>query len=310
MNQNLSFNQEQLNLPDINLIESSELAFSKAFLKTTQIMCQHFEHIKLTVGVIKDFTIEPFNLAILGLFSKMCRQYYSYVLLEIHHDWVGSQILSEHLQEATITLVYLLEEADRSTFSEYVSASVYQALYLVNDVENQLQQFPNHPDLLILRRRLNDFINNQQNNIADSRLPNNSGVYLWGSEETNTTASRAAITGLNFLNNPTRQIALKVMPASWLDIQLHYLNYQEQPEISFKCLRDAAHLCLHTTQVLLEEVINYQDVNLPDLERQQKFLNALYEWFHNAYRVYQQKYEAKINKRDDFNSDRTDTVSG
>lgn len=294
MNTNLPLIPEQLGLPNIDLIESSEQAFGDAFLRTAQILYQYLEQIQLAIGVAKDFTREPFNLAILGLFSKMRRHYYSYVFLEIHHDQIGSQFLIEQLCEAAITLTYLLEEVDEFLFSEYISASVYQARYLLIDIEEQLQKFPNHPDLLILREQVETFITKQQEHAAERPLTAYSQADLWGSQTADTTAKRAAVVGLNFLTNPARQIALKVMPASWLELQRSYLNSfansfltPAKPGINFTELRDAAHLCLHATQSFLEEVVNHQDVNFPDIDCQQQILNVLYEWFHNAHHIYQ-----------------------
>jgi len=69
------------------------------------------------------------------------------------------------------------------------------------------------------------------------------------------------------------------MPASWLDLQLSYLNSfdkssrtQAQTSINFTNLRDAAHLCLHATQTFIEEVVNHQDVKAADIEHQQQLL--------------------------------------
>ena len=280
----------QLSLPSIDLSEGSELAFGDAFLRAAKILHQHLEQIESAIGVIKDFTKEPFNMAILGLFSKMSSHYYSYVFLEIHHDRLGSKFLLENLSEAAITLIYLLEEVDKSLFSEYISASVQQARYLLIDVEKQLNKFPTHPDLCILRDKLEAFISNEQH--ASKQLTTDSD-YLWGPHEADTTAKRGAVIGLNFLSDPARQLALRVMPASWLDIQLSYVDSLDknptkaQPGINFTCLRDAAHLCLHATQAFLEEVANYQDVESADIERQQQLLNVIYEWFYNAHDVYQ-----------------------
>lgn len=106
--------EELVCLPNINLTESSDQAFGEAFLRAAHILYQQLEQIKLALGVNKDSKRRPFDLAILGLFSKMCRHYYSYVLLEIHHDQIGSQLLLEQLCEAAVTLTYLLEEVDKS----------------------------------------------------------------------------------------------------------------------------------------------------------------------------------------------------
>lgn len=306
MNTKRPNSEEQLGLPNIQLIESSEQAFGDAFLRATRILYRHFERIKSAIAVIKDFTKEPFNLAIVGLFSKMCRHYYSCVLLEINHDRIGSQFLIEHLCEAAITLTYLLEEVDESLFSEYIFASAYQTRYLLIEVEEQLHNFPNHPDLLILKDKLETCIAQQQEYAAERPLIANSEPYLWGPQEANTTANRAVVIGLNFLTNPARKIALKVKPASWLELQLDYLNSltkssssKAQPGINFTYLRDASHLCLHATQAFLEEVVNYQNIKLPDIEDQQQILNLLYVWFHNAHHVYQLRCCAKTQERDD-----------
>lgn len=281
----LSLNQKQICLPDIDLIERSEQAFTNAFLKAAQILHCHLEEIEAATDVTKDFIRKPLNLAILALFSKMRRNYYSYVLLETHHDRVGSQFLLEHLCETAITLTYLLEEVDEATVHEYISASIQQAWYLLLDVQEQLLNFPDHLDLLILKDNLKTFITEQQDCAANSLLSTNVEANLWKLQESDTTVKRGAVLGLNFLINPARQIALKVEPASWLDSQLNYSNFSftnTQPVTNFRYLRDASHLCLHATQAFLEEVVNYPD------KHQQQFFNALYEWFHNAHNVYEQ----------------------
>lgn len=305
MKTKLPLSQLQLCLPNIYLIESSEQAFGDAFLRAAQILSGHLEQIESAIGVIKDFKKEPFNLAILGLFSKMCSHYYSYVLLEIHYDRIGSEFLIEHLCEAAITLTYLLEEVDHSLFSDYIFASVHQARYLLIDVEEQLQKFPNHPDILILKDKLETFIAKEHKQAAARPLTAYSEAYLWGPQEANTTAKRGAVVGLDFLTNPARQIALRIMPASWLELKLSYLNSfakragtKAKPGINFTCLRDASHLCLHATQSFLEEVVNHQKLDLPDIESQQQILNLLYEWFHNAHNVYQQHCSTTIQERD------------
>jgi len=306
MSKNQPFSRKQVGLPDIDLIEGSEQAFSDAFLRAAQTMHHQLESLKSLVVADKDFTNEPFNCVVLGLFSKMCKHYYSYVLLAIHGDWVGSQLLIEHLTEAAITLTYLLEEGDEQFFSEYTAASVYQARYLVSEVEEQLQQFDKHADLLLLREQLKTAILKQEQTVEQS-LTSPSKAYLWGPQAADTTVKRGSIMGLNFLFNPARSLALKVIPASWLDIQLNYLmsfaksRTKEQPT-DFTCLRDAAHLCLHATQALLEEVADYQGVNSSEIKYQQQILNTLYEWFHDAHRAYQLHYSMTRQGKHDYDS--------
>jgi len=303
MNTNQQLRQNQVSLPNIDLIESSEQAFNDAFLRAAQILYQQLEQIQSAIGVTQDFTKEPFNLAILGLFSKMCSNYYSYVLLEIQHDWIGSQFLSENLCEAAITLTYLLEEVDRALFYEYISASVHQSRYLLSNIEEKLHKFPNHPDLLILKEQLETFITKYQGHAAECPLTATDEAYLWGPQEADTTAKRGAMIGLNFLTNPARQITLRVMPASWLELQLSYFNSfaksrtKAKPGTNFTALRDAAHLCLHATRTFLEEVVNYQDVSRREIKLWQQRLNELYEWFYNAHHVYQLHCSATIQER-------------
>ncbi len=309
---NLPLTQSQLYLPNVHSIGSSERAFGEAFLIAAQILVRHLEQIQAAIGAIKDFKRESFNLTLLQLFSKMYLHYYSYVLLEIHHDRVGSQLLIEHLGDAAITLIYLLEEGDNRLASEYISASIHQAHYLLITIEEQLHKFSNHPDLLSLKVQLETVIAQQQEPVVQRLLTADSKAYLWGPQSANTTAKRGAVVGLNFLTNPARQIALRVVPASWLELQVSYLNSsakstqtqrsaegssggyveqaQAQPGINFTDLRDAAHLCLHATRTFLEEIVNYQGFNLQDIERQQQMLNVLFEWFHNTHSVYQLLY--------------------
>lgn len=306
---NLPLNQYQLCLPNVDVIESSEQAFANAFLKVSQILYRHLEQIKSSIGFAEDLTEEPFKLAILGLFTKICRNYYSYVLLEVHHDRIGSQFLIEHLYEAAITLTYFVEEVDKSIFSEYISASVHQARYLLIDIEEQLQKSPHNSDLVSLRDKLETFIIKQQEHAPEPAFTTCSEACLWGPQEADTTAKRGGVLGLNFLDNPARQIALRVMPASLLELQLNHLKSFAESSgckgksgINFTSLRDAAHLCLHATQSFLEEVVNYQDVNCGNIELQQQTLNVLYEWFHNAHYVYQINGSAINEERDDCGS--------
>jgi len=233
--------------------------------------------IRADIGTIEDFTREPFSLDMLGLFSKMSCHYYSYVLLEIHRDRLGSQFLIEYLCETAITLAYLLEEGDKYLYSEYVAVSVRQARYLLVAVEEQLSKYPDSPDLLSLKVQMETVISNQQEHIAQSPLTaNDVEAGRWGPQERNTTAKWGAVVKLDFLANPARQIALRVMPASWLELQLSGFSSransswpQARPSINFTDLRDAAHLCLHVAQILLVEAAN-QDINLPDIRTSTK----------------------------------------
>jgi len=103
-------------------------------------------------------------MAILGLFSKMNSHYHSYVFLEIHHDWIGSRFLIENLCRLLLhSSIYW--KSRQIPFSEYISASVYQARYLLIDVKEQLKA--NHPDLLILRDKLETFITKEQEHAAE-----------------------------------------------------------------------------------------------------------------------------------------------
>lgn len=285
MNKNLPFMQWQLGLPSIDSIDNTEQAFGEAFLSAGQILYKYLLKIKSNCEITQEFAREPFNLAVLGLFTKMCRSYYSYVLLEVHKDRSGSQIFIEHLCETTLTLTYLLEQEDKSIFAKYVQASIHQAGYLLIKVKEQLLQAPSHPDLLKLQNQLENFISKQEQSESFELLPD-LGSYLWGSK-TDTT-KRGAVVGLNFLSNPARQIAINVIPASYLDIQLNYLHSKEQSsQIDFTALRDAAYLCLHATQAFLEEVFGDCQTEINALEEGQQTLNALYEWFYNAHIYYQ-----------------------
>lgn len=294
MNINPWLIQPQIYLSNINLIGFSQQSFGNAFLRAAQILGQQLEQIELVIRTTKDYTNKLFNLVVLGLFSKMHRTYRAYILLKVHQNEIESQFLLEHLVETAVALIYLLEEADESVISEYISASLSQAQSLLIDVKKQLQEFPNYPDVFILKDELVAFIAQHQEHDAEPELPTASEACLWGSQEANTTFKRGAVIGLNFLANPARQIALRIVPASWLDLQLNYLNSfttssrtEVNPEPNFTCVRDATHLCLHATQSFLEEAIEHQNIDYPGIKHQQEILNLLYEWFHNAHHVYQ-----------------------
>jgi len=278
----------QFYLPDLKLIEHSEEGFSDAFLIAAELLLQYCKQIQAVIGRNKFFTSEPFNSDILRLFGKMFRHYYSYVLLETSRNQAGSQLLIEQFSEAAITLAYLLESGEADLYSNYISASVDQARHLLVAVKYQLHEFPDQPELLRLKVQLETILTNQQEHIAKgpfSTIPPE--AYLWGSQSANTTDKRGEILGLNFLTNPARQIALKVIPASWLELQLNYLHDFVQSRIDFKNLRDASYLCLHITQIFLEEVIDCQGFVLTELEPYEHLPNRLFQWFYEAYNAYQ-----------------------
>jgi len=99
--------------------------------------------------------------------------------------------------------------------------------------------------------------------------------------------------GLNFLTNPARQLALRVMPASWLDLQLSYLNSLTKALVLKLKLVSILRTCVMLpicacTQPKLSlrklSIIRCQGCwhRTPATA-----LNVLYEWFHNAHNVYQ-----------------------
>lgn len=289
MNTKSPSNQTQFSLPNVGLLESSEQAFVDAFFRSAQILHQYLEQIKSAVQLTQGFTAQPFNLAILELFSKMCSHYYSYVLLELHHqDRTGSNFLIEQLLESAITLTYLIEEADNLFFSTYVADSLAEANHLLVEVKAALKQSPNYSDLLVLKEKLETFVSTHQEYVSKVAYPATTKSKENRAEIMN---KRAHQLGFNFMINPARPIALRVSPASWLDLQLNHLpvslnNVEVQTSINFMQLRDASHLCLHTTRAFLDEIESYH-INTINLDLQQR-LNMLYEWFYNAHRAYQQ----------------------
>lgn len=289
MNTKLPSDQVQFCLPNLDSLESSEQAFANAFLRTAQILHQCLEQIKSVASAIADFTNKPFNLTILGLFGKMSSHYYSYVLLEIYHqDRTGSNFLSEQLAEAAITLTYLLEEADNSLFSAYISDSIAQAKRLLGDVTNALQQSPTNSDLLQLKAKLEAFVaTHQEYGATPTYLSLTDVACITHSESL--TAKRAQALGFKFIINPARTIALQVEPASWLDLHLNHsplvTNSSSEREINFTQLRDASHLCLHAARTFLDEIEENHYFTTANFESQQR-LNMLYEWFYNAHQLY------------------------
>lgn len=296
MNTKLPSNQSQFCLPNVSSLESSEQAFIDAFFRSAQILHQYLEQIKSAVQLTQGFTEQPFNLAILELFSKMCNHYYSYILLEIHHqDRTGSNFLIEQLLEAAITLTYLIEEADNSFFLGYVTDSLTQANHLLVEVKAALNESPNYSDLLLLKAKLENFVSTHQEYASQVASP----VAQLKESRAVITSQRAQKLGFSFIINPARSIALQVASASWLDLQLNHSplsldDIELRNSINFVQLRDASHLCLHATRAFLDEIENHH-LNMTHLDSQQR-LNMLYEWFHNAHRAYQQYSLTKTAK--------------
>jgi hypothetical protein len=301
MQQNLPYkSEEKIVLPLINLLDKTESAFSHAFLQSAHTLYSYLQEIQSSIASVSDASTEPYTIAILGLFAKMMRSYYSYVLLEINRDRVGSQFLIEHLCEAATTIVYLLETANREIFADYVSASFERARFLLQNIETQLQHTPNNLELLVLRNQLKTFVTEQKMSATERQFAN-LATDAWGIETANTTAKRAALMGLDFLSNPARQIAQQIVPASWLDIQMNYSNItpsslqkSDSPQIDFQQLRDASHLCLHATKVFLEEVVKFSTGKKSEIQRRQQDLNRFFEWFYQAYQAYSCNSDASL----------------
>jgi len=311
MQQNLPYKLDQkVVLPLIDLLDKTELAFSHAFLQAAHTLHSYLQEIQ-SVALIIGSDTEPYTVATMSLFAKMIRSYYSYVLLEIHHDRVGSQFLIEELCATAVTLTYLLETADREIFADYVAASVRQARTLLQEVETQLLHAPNKLELLVLRDRLKAFIAEQKHSTSRHQLAN-LAADMWGMETANTTAQRAALLGLDFLSNPARQIAQKIAPASWLDVKLNHGNYAtnglqvtNSQKIDFQQLRDASHLCLHATRTLLVTVSQSLDANQAEIQKRQQDLNRFFEWFYQAYQAYSSGSDASLKSNKNGDRDRS-----
>lgn len=291
----------EIYLPEITLVEKSRQACVENFLKVGHILSQYLEQIESAASTSVTLVEEPLSLAALGLFSKLRCHYYSFVLLEIHHpDQLGSQFLVDQLYETAITLTYLLEEADENLFLDYLYVSVCQARHLLTTVEAQIQALPNHRGLVQLRDQLKALIAQQQFQVVP-RSAVYPEAFSWGTPDADTTLKRGTLLGLNFLSDPTRKTSLRVEPASWLDLQLNYLNTPTgngrtitQPVPDFKCLRNTAHLCLHATQAFLEEIVSEtQEPRELDIESLNSNLSKLFEWFHHAYNASQRHYSTQ-----------------
>lgn len=311
MQQNLPHKlDKKVALPLIDLLDKTELAFSHAFLQAAHALHSYLQETQASIALAIDSNTEPYTVAVIGLFTKLISNYYSYVLLEIHRDRVGSQFLIEELCDTAVTLTHLLETADREIFADYVAASVRQARTLLQEVETQLLHVSNKVELLVLRDRLKAFIA-EQNQPTSQRQLANLAADMWSMETANTTAKRAALLGLDFLSNPARQITQKIAPASWLDVKLNYgsattngLQISNSQKIDFQQLRDASHLCLHVTRTLLVEVAQFLDANEAEIQQQQD-LNGFFEWFYQAYRAYSGESDASLKSNRNGDRDRS-----
>jgi len=287
-----------MDLPGILSIAKSRQAFSESFLQASYILSQYLKYVESVVVVNENFRSDPFNTVTLSLFSKLRCHYYSSVLLEVSHDQVGSQFLVEQIYETAVTLTYLLEEADEAVFLDYIAASIHQAHYLLAEITDKLQIFPNHPGLLELKGKLASYVNgNQHQELPVSPSGRPPKAHSWGSLEANTTAKRGDILGFNFLANPVRAINFQVAPASWLDAKINYstTDFAAEPVVNYKRLRDTAHLCLHVTRAFIEEIVS-QDVQNFDQAQLDQDLNALFVWFYDAYATFQVQFSEEVEE--------------
>jgi hypothetical protein len=277
-------------LPDINLIEETEEAYAVAFLNAAAFLSNYLQRIETIAQASDCFADQLWRFVILELFAKLRRHYFSHALLTITHDLLGSRFLVEQIHETAITLIYLLEAADDQTFSSYIAAAIAQSQFILPSIEQQLQESPEHPDLLALRTRLQAFVA-QYAAIGNPASPVLSPPnQAWGDTSTHSTSTHAQVLGLTALIDPSRPLMLGIVPGSFLDLQLHHQTLVATNGRSgidsltdFRCLRDTAHLCLHAGRSLLETIMNEQTVESLALQRVMKDLNGLFEWFHAAY---------------------------
>ncbi len=277
-NSHFDLENSDFHLPDIEGLERTEQAFNDAFLSASHILLHYLKLIESEATRSSSFSREIWAVTSIGLFRELQNHYHSAVLLETHHDQVGSQFLLEQLRKSAVTLAYLLEEEDEELFMEYAAASMQQALGLLEQTEEQIQQFPEQESLLNLRNKLEQLIAQRKDYPVSPRKFN-----LWGPEEANTTTKREAILKLKLLNDPARLLVAQVIPASWLDVHLHYADLylsKVRPEVhtNFTNISNAAYLCLHVAQILLGQII-YS--SMADHTCLQKDLSTLFLW-HNA----------------------------
>lgn len=269
-------------LPDIQRLEHSEQAFNEAFLSAGHILVHYLKLIESAFMHSSDFLSEVGDVIIIGLFRKLQQHYHSAILLETHHDQVGSQFLLEQLREGAVTLAYLLEEADEELFREYAEASIQQVFILLQQTKEQIRQFPEQESLLKLKEKLEQIVFHQEAYPIALKKSN-----LWGPEQANTTMKREAILKLKLLQDPARLLAAQVIPASWLDVHLHYADLylakiKSETRTNFTNISNAAYLCLHVAQILLGQTVNNSIVNNTHL---QEDLSTLFLWHNAAHRA-------------------------
>jgi hypothetical protein len=273
-NNHFCFKHSDFCLPDIQQL-ASEQSFNEAFLEAGQILAHYLKLIESAIVNSSGFPDEIGDLVSIGLFRKLQHHYCSAILLETHHDQVGSQFLFDQLRESAITLAYLLEEADEKLFVEYTDASAQQVLSLLQQTEEQIQQFPEQDSLLKLKEKLEQVVSQQKDYPPAPKKFN-----LWGAEQANSTMKREAILKLKLLQDPARHLLAQVIPASWLDVHLHYADLylaqvRLEPRTNFDNLSNAAYLCLHVGQILLVQVMNHSTEEHTYL---QEDLNTLFLW--------------------------------
>jgi hypothetical protein len=242
-------------------------------LEAAHILHQFFGQLKLLLIGERDCMNELLYKIAVGLFVKLQRHYYSYVLLETEHDFLGGQFLLEQIYKSATTLFYVLEEADEAGLESYANQASCQADQLLKKIEQQLQSFPEHNGLSALQEKLKT-IRAQQNTSISGALREPSLM----------------VKGLDFLEDPTRSIVLGLMPATWLDIQLNddLENTQATPQAStnFTLLRDVGHLCLHASQSLLEEAVRCNVLLAPKVQSLNDQFTETFVWLHEAHNAY------------------------
>jgi len=200
----------------------------------------------------------------LGLLNNFQIHYYSYTLLSVHRDSLGSDFALEQMRRSALLMVYLLEAENDSVGRQYVETSLARAQVLLKTITEALKNGPEHPGLIRLKLQVERLI--AENPISSGSCPLEVPV---------------KVGGLDFLNDPVRPLLLDLEPASWLA-----LNLQPQDGINFTELRDAAHLCLHASRILLEQAEDFEAITTQEADLINQNFNTLYLWFHQVHQAY------------------------
>lgn len=193
---------------------------------------------------------------VFSLFSKLRSHYFSFIVVTVYRDEIGSLFLINQIYKTLNILIYLLEDKDKDRFYQYMKTSVVQMERLLNSTTFFLDNSSGHPGLLKLKNKLEFYLNRASLNRVEFSISSAEEI---GVDSLNVINNhRVTQRSLRFCLASSCNLLLMIHPASYLNLQLNYMNddleqkLKRESRINLWRIRDISHLYIYGTEIFLD----------------------------------------------------------